>query len=84
MSAVYAPCKQNIIDVSNVLREFLLRRSSKTIPVEIAILARIEMASYGIQPYIIPDDYVRVAQIVSLNRMDAAHFVSHLGNTQID
>ena len=71
--------QQHVIDVLDVLRQFLRSCCGKSVAVEIALFIRLQAAGLGIDAYVVTNNHVCIAQVVALNGMDAANFTSDCG-----
>ena len=67
MRTVYSPCKQHVVDVLDVLREFLLCCRRLSVPAKVARAVCDELIGGGVKSKVVSDNHVCIAQVVTLN-----------------
>ena len=76
MSPVNPPSQQHVVDVADKCVELALRGS--VLPVLVEVIRPVSDKEHPalVKPYVSPDNHVGIAQVISLNRVDAANFLS--------
>ena len=79
MGSKNPPREQYVVDVLDVTIELILRGFYLAIAVKVALLVRFRLSLFSIEKQIAADNHIGIAEIVTLNRMDATNLASNSG-----